>query len=50
MFLSISYKIIAANVFNSIIMLRFGKTKVSKEEFYGTKTQQKFGMLKLKIN
>ena len=29
-------------------MLRFGKTKVAKEEFYGVKKQQ-FGMLMLII-
>ena len=33
-----------------MIMLRFGKTKVSKEEFYGTKNPTKIWMLKLKIN
>ena len=35
MFLSISQKIFATKVFNSIIMLRSGKTKVAKEESYG---------------
>ena len=35
--------------FDSIIMLRFGETKVAKEEFYDVKNQWKFGMLILII-
>ena len=42
MFLSISLKIIATNFFDNMTMLRFGETKVAKEEFYGAKKQQKF--------
>ena len=30
-------------------MLKFGKRKIVKEEFYGTKSQQIFGMLMLII-
>ena len=29
--------------FDSIIMLRFGETKVAKEEFYGAKKNNNFG-------
>ena len=37
--------------FDSITMLRFSKTKVAKEEFYGVKKkQQNFGMLMLMTN
>ena len=38
-------------IFDSMIMLRFGKTKVAKKEFYGAKNKkkQKFGMLMLII-
>ena len=37
MLLSISYQIIATKFFDSVIISRFGKTKVAKEEFYGAK-------------
>ena len=37
MFLSISLKTTAAKFFSSMIILRFGKTKVAKEEFHGAK-------------
>ena len=30
-------------------MLRFGETKLAKEEFYGPKKQQKFEMLMIMI-
>ena len=35
--------------YDSIIILRFGKTKVAKEEFYSTKKQEQIGMLVLII-
>ena len=33
MFLSVSLKIVAIKFFDSIIMFRFGETKVAKEKF-----------------
>ena len=41
MFLSISWKITAEKFFDSRTMLKFGKTKVEKEEFYGAKKPRK---------
>ena len=35
MFISISQKTMRKIFFDSITMLRFGETKVAKEEFYG---------------
>ena len=37
MFLSINQKTFATIFFDSVIMLKFGKTKVTKEEFYGAR-------------
>ena len=34
-----------SKIFGSIIMLIFDKTKSAKEDFYGPKKKQKFGML-----
>ena len=38
MFVSFSQTIIKKKFFDSIILLRFGGTKVTKEEIYGAKT------------
>ena len=38
MFVSFSQTIIKKIFFDSIILLRFGGTKVTKEEIYGAKT------------
>ena len=37
MFVSSSSKVKTKSFFDSIIFLRFGETKVAKEEFYGAK-------------
>ena len=42
-------KTIITIFFHSIIMLRFGETKIAKEKFYAPKNILKFGMLMLKI-
>ena len=38
-----------SKTFDSMIMLRYGKTKVAKKEFYGAKKKKKIGMLMLII-
>ena len=41
MFLSITQKKIGKHFFGSIIILRFGQTKVAEEEFYSAKKANK---------